>query len=336
MSVNTWEETLAKAAAWVQRLEAADLNEQEWLEFEAWLAEDESHRNAFSDAQSAWTSTYVSPDNLADVLALAPEVKNRNPLFGRLAKKFMARLRPLRTSQVAFPTAIASGLIAAVLLFSVTVWKSPGEGPFLLAETGYGETKTLDLADGTSIELNTDTELGYNFSDNQRRIQFFNGEAYFEVEKDSTRRFEIVAGDHLVTVIGTAFNLKYLNRRLDLSVVEGVVSISSTSSSSAIRVAQGEALSIGYNGEIVRREVNPTIALAWRSGAIAFENQTLEAILTDIDRYYPERLSSADLRGSELYTGLIYVDDLENVLDQLSLISSTEITFDENEGLTVD
>lgn len=336
MSVNAWEETLAKAAAWVQRLEAADLNDEEWLEFEAWLAEDESHGNAFSDAQSAWNSTYVSPDNLADVLALAPEIKNRNPLFGTLAANFMARLRRFRAPQIAFPAAIAFGLVAAVLFVGVTVWKSPGEAPFLLAETGYGETKTLDLADGTSIELNTDTELGYNYSDNQRRVQFVDGEAYFEVEKDPTRRFEIVAGDHLVTVIGTAFNLKYLDRRLDLSVVEGVVSISSPSSSSSIRVAQGEALSIGDNGEIVRRVVNPTIALAWRSGAIAFENQILEAILSDIDRYYPERLSTTDVRGSELYTGLIYVDDLENVLNQLSVISSTEITFDEDQGLKVD
>lgn len=336
MSINAWEETLAKAAAWVQRLEAADLNDEEWLEFEAWLAEDESHRNAFSDAQSAWNSTYVSPDNLEDVLALAPEVKNRNPLVGTLAANFMARLPPFRTPQIAFPTAIAFGLVAAVLLVGVTVWKSPGEAPYLLAETGYGETKTLDLADGTSIELNSDTELGYNYSHNRRRVQFLDGEAYFEVEKDPTRRFEIVAGDHRVTVIGTAFNLKYLDRRLDLSVVEGVVSILSPSSSSSIRVAQGEALSISDNGEIVRREVNPTIALAWRSGAIAFENQTLEAILSDIDRYYPERLSTTDVRGSEIYTGLIYVDDLENVLNQLSVISSTEITFDEDQGLKVD
>jgi transmembrane sensor len=336
MSVNTWEETLAKAAAWVQRLEAADLNEEEWLEFEAWLAEDESHRNAFSDAQSAWASTYVSPDNLADVLALAPEIEKRNPIFGTLAANFLARLRPFRTPRMAFPAAIAFGLVAAFTLVGLTVWRSPDEAPFRLAETGYGQTKTLDLADGTSIELNTNTEIGYNYSDNKRRVLMVDGEAYFEVKKDPTRRFEIVAGDHLVIVIGTAFNLKYLNRRLDLSVVEGVVSISSPSSSSPISVAQGEALSIGDNGEIVRREVNPTIALAWRSGAIAFENQTLEAILSDIDRYYPERLSTSDLRGSELYTGLIYVDDLENVLDQLSLISSAEITFDENEGLTVD
>lgn len=331
MSINAWEETLAKAAAWVQRLEAADLKDEEWLKFEAWLAEDESHRNAFLDAQSAWNNTYVAPDNIADVLALASEIKNQNPLFKILAVNLMARLRPCQTPQIAFPAAIAFGLVAAVLLVGVTVWKSPGEALVLLAETGYGEMKTLDLADGTSIELNTDTGIGYNYSDNQYQFQLVDGEAYFEVEKDPTRRFEIVAGDHLVTVIGTAFNLKYLDRRLDLSVIEGVVSISSPSSSSSIRVAQGEALSIGDNGEIVRREVNPTIALAWRSGVIAFENQSLEAILSDLDRYYPERLSTTNVRGSEIYTGFIYLDDLENVLNQLSVISSTEITFDETQ-----
>ncbi len=332
MAMNKEEIALAVAAEWARRLELGDLSDRDWSDFEAWLGESEVNREAFDDAQRAWTATRVQELERTQILALAPD-EGRYGRFSRIITSLIGSIRPTRPAVLSTFVVVAT---VATLYMATVLWRPVGTEPLVLVQTGYGQTNALELEDGSTVELNTDTTLGYRYSENERLVEIQNGEAYFEVKKDLSRRFEITAGNNVVSVLGTAFNLKYVDRVLEVSVIEGVVSVVPGPSASTIRLRKGECLEISESGQFSKREANPLIALAWRNGAIAFENETLAAILTDLDRYYPEQLSIKGVQGTEVYTGLIYVDDLEEALHQLSTISSTQISFDETQGLQVD
>lgn len=329
------EEVLVIAAEWVRRMEHADLSEADWSDFEAWLEASEGHRTAFAVAQDAWTSTYVDANSINEVLALAPEVEH-------LAAKHQAsfwRASWLKTKIPGRGFAIGglfASMAAILIVFTMNTDTSFQEASFVVAQTTHGGSETVNLADGSVIELNTSTSISYRYTDQKREVRLIEGEAFFDVEKDPQRQFEIAVGPNLVTVIGTSFNLKYYGDALNLAVVEGIVNLTLEDAVSSLGVAEGERVIIQPTGQVVRGTSNSSLAMAWRNGAIAFENQTLPSILRDIDRYFPEQLEAGDLEGSEVYTGLIYVDDLDEVLNQLSSISETEINFDPRDGLEVE
>lgn len=329
------EEVLVIAAEWVRRMEHADLSEADLSDFEAWLEESDENRTAFEAAQEAWTSTYVDANAIDEVLALAPEVEHR--ATEHLASFWRASWLQIMTPRRGFAIGgLFASMAAIIIVFTMNTETSIQEASFAVAQTTHGESETVNLADGSVIELNTSTSVGYRYTDQKREVRLIEGEAFFDVEKDSQRNFEIAVGPNSVTVIGTSFNLKYVDHELNLSVVEGIVSLTPEDAVSSLRVAEGERVIIQPTGQVVRGTSNSSLAMAWRNGAIAFENQTLPSILRDIDRYFPEQLEAGDLEGNEVYTGLIYVDDLDEVLNQLSSISETEINFDPRDGLEVE
>src|SRR5690606_2914859 len=78
-----------------------------------------------------------------------------------------------------------------------------------------GGTYHIQLADGTKVWLNADSELEFPsvFTTNERKVKV-RGEAYFEVAKDPSKPFRVEVGDTEVEALGTAFNINtHLYRR---------------------------------------------------------------------------------------------------------------------------
>lgn len=67
----------------------------------------------------------------------------------------------------------------------------------------------LELSDGTRVWLNAESELRFpvQFGSGEREV-FLKGEAYFDVQKDISRRFVVHLKESNVTVLGTSFNIK--------------------------------------------------------------------------------------------------------------------------------
>ena len=72
-----------------------------------------------------------------------------------------------------------------------------------------GQRASVVLPDGTKVWLNSHTKLNYksDYGVKERSVSL-SGEAYFEVSKDTLRRFLVNAGDMEVEALGTAFNVK--------------------------------------------------------------------------------------------------------------------------------
>ena len=71
--------------------------------------------------------------------------------------------------------------------------------------SGVGEIGHSVLADGSRIDLNTDTAVALRFTDTERGIELLRGEAFFDVVPDSRRPFVVRGNGLSVRAIGTRF-----------------------------------------------------------------------------------------------------------------------------------
>ena len=97
-------------------------------------------------------------------------------------------------------------------------------------ETRVGEQNAITLVDGTVIELNTASRVQVDYTAQRRSIRLMQGEAFFTVNKDPHRVFEVAAGSGVVRAIGTAFAVRFNEQALTVSVTEGKVALAAVSS----------------------------------------------------------------------------------------------------------
>lgn len=324
--INNDNKTHNIAARWVQRMETEVLQQEGLEELEAWLAISPRNSEAFRAAQEAWSNTAIAESELEAVLALAPNHDHSKP---KSWHTWMARWQALlATAQGGARWMYASAVFTIALCISFVFLMPRGSDHLSVVATQTGQSLSHVLPDRSVVELNTKTRLGYGYSPKRRTIELYEGEAFFDVEPDYQRPFEIAVGPGSVRVLGTSFNLKYVNDRFELAVQEGQVSVELPGDKKSYQVSAGGYFTYGPAGMIRNEMRDPGLELAWREGALAFENETLRDVLSELDRYFDESLSVPEQYGGERLTGVIFIDDLNQALEQLSAISSREITLD--------
>lgn len=173
--------------------------------------------------------------------------------------------------------------------------------------THHGEIRHLRLTDGTFVQLDSDSAISVRFGRASRTVTIESGQAYFDVAADSKRPFRVKAGNSLIQDIGTAFDVYRRVSDTRVVVSSGRVDVWNRSrayTSGADRVLswiglgkqnRGEPVASlgagqqamltddGRVAELGRADVG--IALAWRNGLIAFDDQTVAAVAAEFNRY---------------------------------------------------
>ncbi|MFD2598207.1 FecR family protein [Sphingobacterium corticis] len=159
-------------------------------------------------------------------------------------------------------------------------------------KTPRGGTFKIVLNDGTIVHLNSDSKLSFPavFDTNERRVSF-EGEAYFDVARDSSRQF--VVSSHIgfknqeIRVYGTAFNLSAYpdDENIKTTLVEGSVKIKELLAGSEVLLKPSELAVLDENG-LAMGIANLEMDLAWRNNLFYFENVPFEAVLRQIGRWY--------------------------------------------------
>ncbi|MEL1223198.1 MAG: FecR family protein, partial [Candidatus Neomarinimicrobiota bacterium] len=96
--------------------------------------------------------------------------------------------------------------------------------------TSTAEEKSVVLADGTEVILNSESELTYNrnYNQNNRSVHLI-GEAYFRVKKGNIP-FNVLTPHGKISVLGTSFNIRTRNDGFEVGVNDGEVQISNENS----------------------------------------------------------------------------------------------------------
>jgi transmembrane sensor len=194
--------------------------------------------------------------------------------------------------------------------------------------SGIGEVRRIALADGSTMLLNTDTEVAVQLSMQQREIRLIRGEALFEVAHDKARPFIVRANDTAVRAVGTAFAVRVEPSQVDVTVTEGVVEVSDRTTAAgsgpvAPAVPRPPVQRVAANERIVIRrtrapEIEPiAIAavnrqLAWREGMVSFDGDSLQTAVAEINRHNRRQIVIDDpLLGAKPIVGVFRATDLE-------------------------
>jgi transmembrane sensor len=251
--------------------------------------------------------------------------------------------------------AIAASGVLACLIFA-GVLSRPRSTNY---STDTGEQRRIVLPDGSSIELNTESQIRVSFRRSFREVELLSGEALFSVRHDAARPFRVRVADKVVEDLGTQFSV-YLrpDASTTVSVLDGRVRILSpevdpnprapaTSEgngrkaksqliSRSTQIGAGEEIRIGAGGRLIKRAaINATEAAAWREHRLWFDGATLSEVAAEFNRYNKRRLRVSDsaIALKKRYTATFDAYDPESFVQALRDDPTLTVQSDEDGSL---
>lgn len=291
--------TEAQAIDWVIR--QRDPGFDDWDGFAEWLAQDPDH-----------AAIYDALATLDEDLATLP-VETKPSIV----------IRPVearRSSRRAwFGGAIAAALVAAITL--------PNTGLFGDAnriETAAGEHRTVELADGSKIEINGASVVTLD-DERPRFARLESGEAMFHVVHRDKDPFIVEAGGSRIADLGTAFNVVRNGRQTSVAVSEGVVLYNPDRDK--VRVEAGQAIEAQDND--VKPPTVRAIDIAnvggWRSGLLVYSGASLTVVAEDLKRTAGMDVSIAPEAAGQSFRGALIIDkDRGRTIADLAALSGTK------------
>lgn len=196
-------------------------------------------------------------------------------------------------------------------------------------KTNPGMTTTLDLPDGTTVYLNSESSLQYPscFEGNQRRVKL-SGEAYFAVAKNTEQRF-IVSTPHdaQIEVLGTVFNVEAFEKdtMITTTLLEGKVRFSYSTDDRPENVVMKPGQKLVYDSNRMQAQLFTTTGeseTAWKDGRIIFQNTPFQQALRMLEkRYNVEFVVSTSKYAKDSFTGSFASQRLERVLEVFEISS---------------
>lgn len=152
----------------------------------------------------------------------------------------------------------------------------------------YGKRSTLILEDGTKVYMNSGSSLAYpiEFAANKREV-YLDGEAYFEVAKESDRKFIVQTAYKAVEVLGTQFNVfidKSLNK-FETVLVSGKIALETGSGQIVMEPNQLYGFSSASGSEELKI-VDPQDYISWINGKLKFSKEPLYSVLHKLEKVY--------------------------------------------------
>ncbi len=193
----------------------------------------------------------------------------------------------------------------------------------------------IQLADGSQVWLNSETELRYpvRFSGKERRV-FLKGEAYFEVARNAQKPFVVTtSGGVDVSVLGTKFNVtSYDNdEQVMTTLAEGCVEVGN--GQKTVRLQKEEqALFHKEQGSFQVQKVDVDLHLAWKEGKFIFEEQSLEQIMKQLQRWYEMNVfyTNEEVKHYTFSGNLKKYDDFDKIVRMLEEVAGIQISIKEN------
>ncbi len=192
--------------------------------------------------------------------------------------------------------------------------------------THKGQKLNMNLPDGTKITLNSRSKISYNLPfKNNERIVILEGEAFFNVVKDSLRPFKVISGEVITTVLGTSFNIKNIaGEGVEVSLVSGRIAVENERSESVI-LKPGEMAISGRTGKIELSDFDYFEMISWKDGVLVFNNANLSEIVEKLEGWYGVSIKISgrveedfhytakyeDHTLSEILQGIAFVKDLQ-------------------------
>ena len=228
------------------------------------------------------------------------------------------RRRPAPASRIRSwqAAALLAGLLIGGYLFYALLAPS-----FTVQQTAFGQTDTLQLPDGSTVVLNSHSEIRYATTWNSEDVRevWLKGEAYFSVQHTMNHQKFLVHTDPLsVEVLGTTFNVNHRPGRTQVVLETGKIKLSTPQQDSLV-MQPGDWVELSEaSPTLVRKSVNLQDYLSWRKQILVFNQTPLPEVAQIIEDYYGVEVRLQDNLRSRTITGSIPTDNLTVLLRALS------------------
>lgn len=286
-----------EAAAWHTRLATRRVSQSTLEEFYAWRRTP-ANAEAYQKIERLWAGA----GNLAG-----------DPDVAHAVEQSWNRKAPLRPTGMGRRSLFFAAATAAIVLVAGgTIWFQ-GRAPTYA--TAVGEQRLIQLADGSTVRLDTDSRLQVRFRGRERRLDLQQGQALFDVAHDPSRPFIVEAGDTRVTAVGTVFDVRRRASGTAVTLVSGVVQVDSEATprggASGKRLVAGQQAWVTPAGEETRT-VDVTTATSWAEGRLVFRDTPLREAVAEMNRYLPAGIElDAAAAGAVAVNGSFKTGDRE-------------------------
>ena len=293
-----------EAIDWLVHLHSDEAGEADRGAFAAWRSLSDEHEVAALEAEGIWQG----------VGSLGEE---------HAAKKLKEQRRRRLTRRVV----VGGGLTALVGLAG---YRSELIGSHLFAQyaTGTGERRSIRLEDGSTVHLNAETALSAYYTSDMRRLVLYTGQAVFEIAGDAQRPFFVEAGEGSTRALGTVFDINIIRQNVVVTVLEGIVGVSSTRNPDDYITAKAdERLRYSDSGaDSILSEVDADTETAWRRGKLIFDQKPLGDVVNEIERQLSGRVvfANSDVRDLRV-TGVFDLDEPQAVLEAIEYSLPVEV-----------
>lgn len=276
----------AQAADWLQRRHFWNWGAQYQETLDAWLNESPAHLIAYLRLEAA----FIRTDRLTAL---------RLPLSTRLVGLARRGWWPV------FRRVAAALLIAAGVGVAIRYSEQPKAKTY---SASVGDRKILTLADGSRIELNTDTVLRLSADARQRTVWLDRGEAYFQIRHDAIHPFTVITSDHRITDLGTKFLVRKERNHIEVSLVEGRARVDSSStwrpSQSALLTPGDVVVATADSMSLMKKSATALgDELGWRRGLLVFRDSSLLDAAAEFNRYNTHKIVITDQAAAHLVVG---------------------------------
>lgn len=291
------------AAEWAVLLADDALDDGQQQALQHWLQADARHAEALAFAQRTWAA-------LGSLPADKPSRRRALPVPPELARHPRRHARLRRWGAAA---------CLALLLGGLGLNQSERLLLPLLADhrTASGEVRSLTLADGSEVTLDSASAIRLDYSAGQRRIELLAGAAIFQVAPQADRPFVVEASGGSTQALGTRF---VVQREAGAGALVGVLehAVQVTAADQQRRLQEGDSLRYDAAG-LHDVALDLQRATSWQRGLLVFDRQPLGQVIEQLNRYRPGYiLVGNDAIAQREVSGVFRLDALDDALATLT------------------
>ncbi len=307
------------AREWVERVLAHGAGAEDDAAMLAWSNRSPEHARALADAvflRGRLTTAYEGMQADPDSAAMLAEA--RAPV-GHVRSHIRIGRRAFLAGAVA---ASAAGVM--VVRPPLVLWPSLSE---LGADyrTGTGERRTVQVASGLAVELNTRTALSRGRDDGAYRFHLISGEVAVDAG-------QLVRPAVIQTAFGEASSANgHFSARLDdggvcITCFAGDVAVRGRESP-AVTLAKGQQTTVGTAATAKVVAIDADVASGWRRGVLIFNDRPLSEVVAEINRYRAGRLVLTNSRlASHMVNAIFRLDRLDIAPAQMKVVAGANVT----------
>lgn len=297
--------------------------------------EHEVKHEAFIRTLMAWRGRAVAA-------AEKPSEEASNRLWQRIEEETRDRpsrpdRRPIEPAMRRTPRWTWVSLAAAVLvggIIALLVLRGPSE--MLVASAG-ADTVRYTAGDGSIVTLRPYSGL-YLLDESGENVRYrLEGEALFAVSERGEGTFAVEAGEALVEVLGTRFNVSTWGGATSVYLEEGRIRLSHRSTGEDVVLTPGQASHVTHSGELKAAAAEPPDEhLDWLRGELQFQQRSVRLVAAEMEQHFGIDLELPAPILDVTLTGRILLDEpMQSLTDLAEVIGGRFVEIGPNTYLFI-